>query len=351
MASIQLRNGSYRVMWRDGGRQRSLSFATKKAALAYRAQVEHGLLTGLQVDPHAAAVPLRAFVEQYLDGLTVKPKTAYNYRSVWAMLDDELGDRMVNTLTRTDCQRALASLAHSHGTAARTVLKHSLQVAVDSRVLFDNPAEGLRVAPQGPRPVSPFTALELRRVAEFCGPYETFVLFQGLMGTRFGEAAALTPQSVRGGVVTIDRAMVDVAGTRSIGSTKTGQVRSLPIPAALLRLMERDGCFERQHLFETVRGRQLRNNNFRTSYWLPALTASGLQTRRIHDLRHTCASLLVASGASIKAVQRWLGHSDIRQTLDVYAHLYVGELEAVSARLDSVMKARPAPSVGGLSLG
>ena len=57
---------------------------------------------------------------------------------------------------------------------------------------------------------------------------------------------------------------------------------------------------------------------------------------RIHDLRHTAASLAVSAGANVKAVQRMLGHSTASQTLDRYSHLFTSDLEALAERLDEV---------------
>jgi integrase len=67
---------------------------------------------------------------------------------------------------------------------------------------------------------------------------------------------------------------------------------------------------------------------------------------RIHDLRHTAASLLVSAGANVKVVQRHLGHSTATQTLDRYAHLFTEDLEAVADRLDQVWAAGNASYVG-----
>ena len=54
----------------------------------------------------------------------------------------------------------------------------------------------------------------------------------------------------------------------------------------------------------------------------------------IHDLRHTAASLAVAAGANVKAVQRMLGHTSAAMTLDVYADLFDDDLDAVANALD-----------------
>lgn len=55
---------------------------------------------------------------------------------------------------------------------------------------------------------------------------------------------------------------------------------------------------------------------------------------RLYDLRHTAASLMIRQGASVKAVQRQLGHATASITLDVYGHLFPDELDALASRLE-----------------
>jgi site-specific recombinase XerD len=62
--------------------------------------------------------------------------------------------------------------------------------------------------------------------------------------------------------------------------------------------------------------------------------AAGLYGLTPHDLRHTSASLTIASGASVKHVQRMLGHKDASMTLNVYASLFEDDLDDVADRLD-----------------
>jgi integrase len=57
---------------------------------------------------------------------------------------------------------------------------------------------------------------------------------------------------------------------------------------------------------------------------------------RMHDLWHTAASLLIREGASIKALQRQLGHKDAVQTLNRYGHLYPDELDSLAERLEAL---------------
>lgn len=61
--------------------------------------------------------------------------------------------------------------------------------------------------------------------------------------------------------------------------------------------------------------------NFVTDHFRLLLEEHGLKKIRFHDLRHTCASLLLANGISMKQIQEWLGHSDFSTTANIYAHL------------------------------
>ena len=51
------------------------------------------------------------------------------------------------------------------------------------------------------------------------------------------------------------------------------------------------------------------------------LNKHGLRKIRFHDIRHSCASLLLKNGVNLKLIQEWLGHSDISTTMNIYAHL------------------------------
>ena len=66
-----------------------------------------------------------------------------------------------------------------------------------------------------------------------------------------------------------------------------------------------------------------------------AKTKNGLRPIRFHDLRHSCASLLLANGVPMKQIQEWLGHSDFSTTANIYAHLdYASKLSSAQAMLE-----------------
>ena len=67
------------------------------------------------------------------------------------------------------------------------------------------------------------------------------------------------------------------------------------------------------------------------------LKAKGMRQIRYHDLRHSCASLLLANGVPMKQIQEWLGHSDFSTTANIYAHLdYSSKLTSADAMLNDL---------------
>ena len=68
------------------------------------------------------------------------------------------------------------------------------------------------------------------------------------------------------------------------------------------------------------------------------LKKHGLRQIRFHDLRHSCASLMLANGVPMKQIQEWLGHSDIGTTANIYAHLDYNSKIVSANTLDEVLK-------------
>ena len=86
------------------------------------------------------------------------------------------------------------------------------------------------------------------------------------------------------------------------------------------------------------RGLSSRVANFRRGYFDRAAASIGHAGLYPHELRHTAASLAIAAGATVKSVQRMLGHASSTLTLDRYGHLFADELDDVAARLDDAMR-------------
>ncbi len=96
-------------------------------------------------------------------------------------------------------------------------------------------------------------------------------------------------------------------------------------------------------MFPSERGYPLRKSNFTRKIWDPIRKAAGIPNTRFHDLRHGCASLLLAQGTHPKVVQELLGHSSIELTLTTYSHLLPTMQESAAKAFDAVVAGRRAP--------
>ncbi len=72
--------------------------------------------------------------------------------------------------------------------------------------------------------------------------------------------------------------------------------------------------------------------NYLSNYFPTYIQQHGIRKMRFHDLRHSCASLLLANGVPLKQIQEWLGHSDFSTTANIYAHLdYTSKISSAQA--------------------
>jgi integrase len=102
-------------------------------------------------------------------------------------------------------------------------------------------------------------------------------------------------------------------------------------------------------VFATALGRPLDHNNIVHRQFHSALEKAGLRRIRFHDLRHTCASLLINEGVSPKYIQRQLRHESIQTTFDRYGHLFPETNEEAARVLDDALRGRGVPSNGHLT--
>ena len=138
----------------------------------------------------------------------------------------------------------------------------------------------------------------------------------------------MRPPRLRAGRVDLTRrrlaiveATSEVRGEIIFGTPKTHQRRSVPFPRFLTEPLAAlvTGRAPDDLVFTSPDGHVLRNTNFRRRVFDPAARRAGVPGLTPHELRHTAASLAVAAGANIKAVQQMLGHASAAMTLDVYA--------------------------------
>ena len=174
-------------------------------------------------------------------------------------------------------------------------------------------------------------------------PYDALVLVLAYGGLRWGEACALRRRHalLGQGRLLVAESLAEVNGQFHLGTTKTNKTRAVAIPRFLCErlslLLGQLPADPDALLFVGPDGGPLRNNWFHRRVWDPARDQAGVPSDlRIHDLRHTCASLLIAQGAHPKMIQAHLGHSTIAVTFDVYGHIFDSDMEALARQLDRV---------------
>jgi integrase len=134
-------------------------------------------------------------------------------------------------------------------------------------------------------------------------------------------------------------------GRLEFGSPKSHAARTVAVPAFLVDdlapLME--GVDRESLVFRDADGGPIRGTNWKRRAFDPAARAIGLTPPplRVHDLRHTAASLAIRAGGSIKSLQRQLGHRSATLTLDRYGHLFPDELDALSTALEDLRSVPP----------
>ncbi|RSZ64404.1 site-specific integrase [Corynebacterium hylobatis] len=347
----------WRVRWVDlEGAQRSKSYTRKVDAKKFADEISAQLTRGDYVDPHERMTVGELWrLWEPVHATTVKPRTAYSRRSTWHVhVAPAWSSRVASRIRKAhvtewvaDMTRAGASPATVH--QAAVVLRLVLGYGVDAGVLIVNPASGVRL----PRAAaSRRVYLAVSQVEQLSGAAgdvagewaRVLVRLLAYTGLRWGEATGLRVEDVdlarrRLAVV---QAIEVVGGKMIIGTPKTHEQRAVPLPGALVEDVASllRGRESGALVFASGRGTPVSASNFRQRVWQPAVEdVDGLvpEDVRIHDLRHTAASLAISAGANVKAVQAMLGHASAVMTLDTYADLFPDDLDAVGVAMDMLI--------------
>ena len=184
-------------------------------------------------------------------------------------------------------------------------------------------------------------------LAADAGRDRLLILLLAYTGLRWGEATALRVCDIDLDRRRIDvrRAFSDVGGRIILGTPKSHQSRTVPLPRflAVEIMTATTGKHADQLVFTMPGGSVMRLPNWRRSAFMPARRRVGISDRfRVHDLRHTAASLMIQARYPPKMLQEIMGHASITTTLDLYGHLYPGEMDRYADRLGDAATASDA---------
>ncbi|MGK2877631.1 MAG: tyrosine-type recombinase/integrase [Solirubrobacterales bacterium] len=339
---------SWRVRWYGPDRkERSKSFRTQRDAKRFEA--ERLASRDGWISPQRGTVRLVSVWEKFNESQShLKPSTLNGYQSAWhAHISPAFGEWQVGKIRFAEISEWVGAMSKARKPAttrkAFRVLSRILGWAVDAGLVGRNEATGVKLPRQARHDVQVATASQVMALSAVVNPRaEDLVLFLAFTGVRWGEAAALQVGDVdlEKRRIRVRRATVAVSGKLNLGSPKSHQHRDVPIVDVLAPILKRRmrGRDPSQLVFPTNRETPWSNDNFRRdSNWRKATAAVGLEGFRIHDLRHTAASLMIQSGATVVDVSAVLGHASSHTTLTIYAHLIGSRLDDVNNLMNAAL--------------
>lgn len=350
MRSVETtKSGTYKVRFRLGKMQTSETFDTMREAKVFARDLDalgpQEALDRLALTAQQATIPdLDQLAADHIATLTgIEPGTRKTYTRLWARTwGKHIGTTQAHNVTRDTVARAVNLLADSYSSKSlqnqRGLLAAVLDRAVEQGYLTKNPAKKMRL-PRGDeaarKEMRILTPEEFEVVLQQTPEhYRPFVQFLAGTGCRWGEAVALTVADWQRPNVRIRRALKwSPDNNRVIGATKTRRSnRTVTVGKTLADLLAEacEGRSPTDLIFTAPRGGAILHRTFWSRVWLPAV--GHLEPRpRIHDLRHSHASWLLANGVPIHVVQLRLGHESIKTTVDTYGHLLPDAQAAAAA--------------------
>ncbi|WP_027344834.1 tyrosine-type recombinase/integrase [Hamadaea tsunoensis] len=369
----------YRVRYIDpAGRERSKSFPdrAKRAADDFLISIEGDKLRGTYVDPVAGRVKFSAYAENWLKTHVVDESSRETMESrLRRHILPYFGRRSLNTIKPSDIRAWDAALALTLADNTRSAifahLNSILAAGVDDELLSKNPCSAKSI--HRPRAivkeVVPWTRDQVAAIrAGLAERYRLCVDLGVGCGLRQGEIFGLAVDDLEVGAheeawLHVRRQLKNVRGHLVFGLPKNDKSRRIPVAGELadrirthmamfppvsvsLPWEQPDGPQTTVTLIMTTTHRNpIRRESFNGTQWHRALGRAGIAQSRsggMHALRHTYASVLLDAGENIKALSRFLGHSDPALTLRIYTHLMPSSENRTRAAIDALMKGQTA---------
>lgn len=353
--------------WREpNGKKKQSTFKTRKDAEYFESKKKMETSKGIYVDTNKGKQKMNIFFESWIDSKNARPKTIATYTYAWnSLIGPYFGEYQVKNVTKNEIRKWLSNCqtiqqkSPSSATLQKafTVLSMVLDFAVDDDALSINPAKQLRtysnesVLPKklNSKRATPIEPSVVEKIALTCGGYSLAIRVLAYCGPRIGELAGLKVKdiNIQNQSLMIERSLSSLGGKMLEGPTKNGKSREVHVMSFIWQdlLKHIEGLDPEEYVFVSPLGQPLNTDNFAKRVWKRALKELNLPPFRIHDLRHTCASIFIQNGASVTLVSKLLGHSDVAFTLRTYSHLFPNDMaemtEKVSEKLfQQQMKAK-----------
>lgn len=351
--SIRERNGRFQAIpsRRDPDRQ-PRTFSTREAAERYLDGVPEPtvLLLGhylerwlALVEPRLAPQTRASYRHALLSAapLATRPLASLTAADWQALFNDMLGLRRQYRVYGGRGQRGQlralpGTLSLATVRARRRVLVTALNAAVPDHIAVNPILRTRLAAPTEPRPKAWSAAEAQRFLATAAGGRDELLYRIALeTGARLGELRALrwADLDVGTGTLTIGRSMADLGP--GVGPTKTKRTRRVRVSPSTLELLPPAPRSPASSLLwpdrSAVSTAAIRRR-FRD-----LIERASVTPITVHDLRHTCASLLLAAGVPVVEVSRLLGHARPAITLNTYAHVVAEHAERASSTMAGLL--------------
>ena len=347
--------GKWQVRYRDlQGVQRAKSFSHKKDALEFEAEVMLALRDGTLVSASEKKATVgRLWADFIALKASKKLKTRIDYESIWRTHLEETWSKVpARKVSQVEFTKWVLSLGCSPHRVDKIHLLMTmiLDVGVEDGIIPRNvllSKRGQRA--KGNLPNVPdsevgeaLTLEQLISLATACAPFTELVLFLGLTGARFGEAAGLKVAAVdlENDEVKIYETLSEVAGSFHTDTPKNHKKREVVVPKYLIESLRPlcDGKDGGDYVFLTPGGTPIRNANFAKRHFKPALKRIGLPEIRIHDLRYSAAAITRSSGGDLFDMKEQVGHSDIRTTINIYGRIFKEDKVQIAQNLNTKLE-------------
>ncbi len=221
------------------------------------------------------------------------------------------------------------------------------KAAVADRLIAASPCERIALPKKDRHEVVPLPVAAVERlVATMPQRYRALIVLAAGAGLRQGECFGVTVDRIDflRRELRVDRQLVGVRnGVPEFGPPKTpAGFRTVPLPGSVVDALAAHLTRQRPGahglVFTNTQRRPLQRSAFGNVWRRVAAEAELPAWATFHDLRHFYASLLIARGCSVKAVQKRLGHQSAGETLDTYSHLWPDSDDETRNAVDSVLK-------------
>lgn len=314
-------------------------------------------------DPEPRADDFVRFIDSVwfpleIEGSDRKPRTVAFYKALLKTLKPYFQGMTLQEITSVEIQKYLRFLRkeyqskHGIGLTPKTVHHHYnillliFGYAKRQKLISENPMEDIKSPKKEKKPVDAFTAEQARQFLQALegaeAEFHCMMLLLLTTGLRRGELCGLQWRDFdfKEGTVSVNRnvSYTPEAGV-TVGTPKTDNgFRTIPvIPSVLAAVTEFRGAAkndeEQAYVFPSKDDPLApRSPESVTRRLKRFIVRNNLPDFSPHDLRHSCATLLLANGADIKSVQQILGHADASTTLDFYVRSDLSQMRAATSK-------------------